>query len=1420
MIRLFILGLLSLAVVATGSAQSPASIQQGALPDFDVRESAAPEIARLRAESIGVVQQRTAALANFVRTPEESRLGTRIVSNSYGLPKLYLRDGHSLSGPSALAPTDIAKGFLRSQSGVFAMNDSEIQGLRVLVDDATDNARFVAFNQTVDGVDVFNAQIKFTLNKNGEVIQVATGDVVPALQISTTPRLSPEDAVKAALKGINSDVNVVLSRTAKPDGKIAFVNPRGAGFSPISTELSIFPMSASSARLAYRIFLENDKESWYELLVDAETGALLFRHNVYTYSGQARVWTQSPSTGTRTLVTFPDGWTAGDGSVTTGNNVDAYLDANGDDSPDSVNNPSMKNGRALATGQIFDFPFGDGTVQMDPRAFQASAVTNLFYFINVAHDYYYNLGFNETSGNFQTDNMGKGGLGNDAVLAEAQQSKLTNNAAFAPTPEGIGPKIRMGLFTRGTTSLIDDLDSDYDGQVVIHEYGHGVSNRLVGAKTSVSCLAKMQSGALGEGWSDYFSISFFNNPVEGGYISQNSAVGIRRYSYEGYPLTYEDIGTGKHGYEVHDDGEIWTGTLWDLRKTLGQTVTDQLVLDGLRSTPCNPSMTDARDGILAADQADNNGANRSAIWTVFARHGMGYSALGVDGTILTGTRYDAAYDMPPDLQPGKNLTITSNPLLIHTNANDLYQYPVTATNPAAGTLNFALSRGPSGMTVDPASGLVTWTAAFVSPRVKITVTDGMGGKVVHGYALPIVTQLSPGVPVSISGDSNSTGYATIKVPSNTPILQVTIRGGSGTPALVAISPDGFAAISERNGPTQTLSWPNPKAGQWQILGGGVTAYSGVSLTASLITPPVLGFDSTLSGLSGDTTSENFYRISVPSGATSLSISTSGGTGDVDLFLQKGAPATCQESLAVLAPCDFDQVSDNDGNAENITVTNPPAGDWYLDLEGYDQYSGVTLNVTTTVPALTVSSGGSLAAITPGIGSTVSTGYATATTGGVSTPFATAVFSLARNGAIVSEAGIPASPPTSTARIFIDYRTGVATGTGTINIRTGLAIVNPGNSPANLTLTLRDINGQTITTGHGQLPAGAHRSRFIDELNLIAPDFNLPATFSTSTLYGSLEIASTQPVSVLALRLTTNQRGDTLLTSTPVADLTRPQTTSPVYFSQLANGGGFTTSLVLLNTSSSTESGTIALFSDDGSPLVLQPVGGASGSSFSYSIPAAGSFVLQTDGSLTTTQVGWVRVTPNSGSNAPVGAGVFSYSPAGILITESGVPSAVPTTEAHIYVDKSNGHDTGIALVNPGNTASGVTVSAYQTDGVTAAGTSQTVNVAAGGHKAAFAGELVTGLSSGFKGVAKITSSSPFVALTLRSLTNSRGDVLLTTFPVADPSQTAPSPIVFPQIADGSGFTTQFIFISATGAASVSVTFNGDDGSPLSIGLNQ
>ena len=107
-------------------------------------------------------------------------------------------------------------------------------------------------------------------------------------------------------------------------------------------------------------------------------------------------------------------------------------------------------------------------------------------------------------------------------------------------------------------------------------------------------------------------------------------------------------------FSVHRDGEVWAATLWDLRTQLGATITDRIVLNGMKFTPTRPSFLNARDGILQADQNLNGGANRCAIWTVFARHGMGVSAVGNDGTT-----HIAATDVPADC--GGTCSFSINP---------------------------------------------------------------------------------------------------------------------------------------------------------------------------------------------------------------------------------------------------------------------------------------------------------------------------------------------------------------------------------------------------------------------------------------------------------------------------------------------------------------------------------------------------------------------------------------------------------------------------------------------------------------------------------------------------------------------------------------------------------------------------------------
>lgn len=256
------------------------------------------------------------------------------------------------------------------------------------------------------------------------------------------------------------------------------------------------------------------------------------------------------------------------------------------------------------------------------------------------------------------------------------------------------------------------------------------------------------------------------------------------------------------------------------------------------------------------------------------------------------------------------------------------------------------------------------------------------------------------------------------------------------------------------------------------------------------------------------------------------------------------------------------------------------------------------------------------------------------------PYGTAVFSFKQNGAIVSEAGVPASPPTTLARIFIDYRSAVAAvpargESGTVDINTGIAAVNNGSAMANVTYTLRDLQGIVITTGHGTIAAGRHFACFIDQLKeRAAPDFTFPSDFKSANQFGTLEINSTQPLSVVALRGTTNQRGEFLITTAPAANLMQPWNLSPMYFPQFADGGGYTTSLILLNTSTDIETGTLRILHDNGAPLTVNMVGGPSDSSFRYSIPAGGALHFQTDGSPADVKVGWVKVTPDFSNPDP------------------------------------------------------------------------------------------------------------------------------------------------------------------------------------------
>jgi extracellular elastinolytic metalloproteinase len=302
----------------------------------------------------------------------------------------------------------------------------------------------------------------------------------------------------------------------------------------------------------------------------------------------------------------------------------------------------------------------NGEVRFDPAQPEGDEqqLLNAFFFCNYMHDFFFMLGFTEEAGNFQKVNFGGGGAASDAVLARVHNALVQGTATMGTPPDGQAP-----LMTLGIVNLPDGrvrhtaLDSD----VVFHEYVHGVTNRLVGGRMNTFALQQPQSRGMGEGWGDYFALTIQNHgrPAEkfvtGDWVT-NRPGGIRSAPYdENYPNTYGDVGSGPFT-GPHRIGEIWCATLMQMNRRLdgalgaprGHQLGWQIVVDGLKLAPANPSFLDARDAILQAlvdlEQAGRLSAAdfplaRRAAWEAFSRFGMGANANTL-GASLQGIQED------------------------------------------------------------------------------------------------------------------------------------------------------------------------------------------------------------------------------------------------------------------------------------------------------------------------------------------------------------------------------------------------------------------------------------------------------------------------------------------------------------------------------------------------------------------------------------------------------------------------------------------------------------------------------------------------------------------------------------------------------------------------------------------------------------
>ncbi|MBK8499954.1 MAG: M36 family metallopeptidase [Flavobacteriales bacterium] len=551
------------------------------------------------------------------------------------------------------------------------------------------------YRQRWQGIEVWNGDIAVHERPDGELVKVNNGAFagIEKRVNATQPAIAPEAALSAVLARTMPGARTPQRIATEDDGRLAIFDNSAFGGEKVAVQL-VYQPKGEALLLAWNVnHYVPDGTHWWNVRVDALTGEELDRNDWVVNCGaephdhatceelpsaapaapndyNIYPWpVESPIHGSRAIrnapwsaggIASPYGWHDTNGAVgaeytdTRGNNCRAQ--------DDTDNNNT--GGTRPSGGANLDFDF---TLDLSgaPSTYLNVATTNLFYWNNLMHDVWYQYGFNDPAGNFQENNYGRGGAGNDWVNADAQDGSGTNNANFGTPPDGSSPRMQMYRWTYTTPNR----DSDLDNGVIAHEYGHGISNRLVGGPANTSCLGNAEQ--MGEGWSDYFGLMMTIEPGDlgtdgrgiGTYVIGQpvTGVGIRpaRYSTSFATNNYTYANTNSGVSQPHGIGFVWCTMLWEMTWELiavhgldpdiyngdgGNNIAMQLVIDGLKLTPCNPGFVDARDAILQADMINNGGANQQYIWAAFARRGLGVSAN--QGSSSSRSDQVEAFDTP------------------------------------------------------------------------------------------------------------------------------------------------------------------------------------------------------------------------------------------------------------------------------------------------------------------------------------------------------------------------------------------------------------------------------------------------------------------------------------------------------------------------------------------------------------------------------------------------------------------------------------------------------------------------------------------------------------------------------------------------------------------------------------------------------
>ncbi|MEP6705175.1 MAG: M36 family metallopeptidase, partial [Acidobacteriota bacterium] len=641
-------------------------------------------------------------------------------------PDVYAAKIEFLSAPSTLKRAEILRNFVKENDSLVGINQDQANNLKVVADytNPSGNMSYAHLEQRINDIPVFRGEVKAGFTIDGRIVRVIN-NLAPGLDYGSLSKdfRNPLDAVRVAAQHINHELRPadVTRNDSEPTANTVVF---GNGDFATTAEKMYFPIEPGVAVPSWRVLIWQPVNAYY-VIVDAADGVVLWHKNLsddQTQSGTYQVYTnpasyigiaESPAPltpgpfdpamttqgalltrssvtliGNETPYSFNNnGWITDGANITDGNAVEAGIDRDGTNGVDAPQTGAPN--RTFTS--LWNPPPGSPGPGDDPLTVEAQrgAVIQMFYVMNRYHDELYRLGFTEQARNFQASNFGRGGLENDRVSAEGQDSSGTNNANFSAGADGTRGRMQMFLWTGPTP----DKDGTADGDIIIHEVTHGTSNRLHGNNSGLGGMG----GMMGEGWSDWYGHTLLAEPSDpvngiyttGGYATHllggsasNFYYGIRRWpkavlaSTGGpnrpacgnapcphNPFTFKHINsdcdttlgtsttpiisafprssviaTSGSCNQVHNAGEIWSSLLWEVRALMiarlgfaaGTQRVLQVVTDGMKLAPLNPTFVQERNAIISAAAALPAAPEASLdvvdVREGFRRRGMGFSA--------------------------------------------------------------------------------------------------------------------------------------------------------------------------------------------------------------------------------------------------------------------------------------------------------------------------------------------------------------------------------------------------------------------------------------------------------------------------------------------------------------------------------------------------------------------------------------------------------------------------------------------------------------------------------------------------------------------------------------------------------------------------------------------------------------------------